>query len=607
MDAQEHGLSFKDLYRALERRHCEAAKQSPAKIPDATTIPQLRHCLWQLTLHSIVYAIKVYVTPLAPKDKDPKAEPPKAKPPITKYLVDPKMVLIRIRFPLILSFAQRRCDRLAVEMLKFVMSSGLVKGSVLKAFGQNRSLQIDHIVVDAERKSQQRASKCFQELIDNRFICKRLPIPEYAIDMRQREEEKKKNKKRSRSSGASSSAASSSSSSSRVTTTTMTTTNTSGGSSATKKRRKRQEASKKAAAAEGQARFDRLITGQDPDALGDGKNIGDDYDDSVFELNVEAICIELKAEDVRLLAGQKVNEIGSKIVEAIWKESKRSVPDLQTFHTAPLPFEDIKNAVVQLGVDRNCFQDYLRMLTAGVPSSFVSSALSNVGTLPSAGIVRKLPKSAKASAETLRDQSEAAQSYRLNVGDMTVFISNLECESIILNRYGGEALRIFRLLKQKNMLEDSQISDLAVVPIQETRKLLCKLSQDGVLSMQQIPKTTDRTPLRTIYCWEASHEQACALFTKQCYQSIKNLKVRLKMIRDEFRPLQRIAYEDNGQELMDAKSKKRYQTLKKAMQIFIKAVIDLDETLMKLNFYSIPNMTRFDPHHDLARLLESRS
>ena len=57
-------------------------------------------------------------------------------------------------------------------------------------------------------------------------------------------------------------------------------------------------------------------------------------------------------------------------------------------------------------------------------------------------------------------------------------------ESVIMEKYGQIAKRLFKILLTKKMLDQKQLAQIAMVPIDSARETLYKLLKDGFVSLQ---------------------------------------------------------------------------------------------------------------------------
>lgn len=57
-------------------------------------------------------------------------------------------------------------------------------------------------------------------------------------------------------------------------------------------------------------------------------------------------------------------------------------------------------------------------------------------------------------------------------------------ECIVRERFGSKAFRVFRLLLMKRMLEQKQVSDMAMIPSKEAKEILYTLLAENYISLQ---------------------------------------------------------------------------------------------------------------------------
>lgn len=80
-------------------------------------------------------------------------------------------------------------------------------------------------------------------------------------------------------------------------------------------------------------------------------------------------------------------------------------------------------------------------------------------------------------------------------------------ETYISVRFGGPSARVFRILLKKRMVEERQIAKLAMLTGKDVRERLYQLLQLGLVQLQEVPRTVDHAPSRTIFLWTV-HQDA---------------------------------------------------------------------------------------------------
>lgn len=86
--------------------------------------------------------------------------------------------------------------------------------------------------------------------------------------------------------------------------------------------------------------------------------------------------------------------------------------------------------------------------------------------------------------------------------------------------------RVYRMLKQYGQLEQKNIVEGALAPPRDVRELLYKMLKHGVVQLQELPKTADRNPQKTIYTWFVDQPTAHAAILTKMVVALFNMRVR---------------------------------------------------------------------------------
>lgn len=110
--------------------------------------------------------------------------------------------------------------------------------------------------------------------------------------------------------------------------------------------------------------------------------------------------------------------------------------------------------------------------------------------------------------------------------------------SILGSKYGSPvAGRIFEVLLSNGQLEETQVVDFATSPKQEVRTLLYKMLKDGFVSIQSVPRTSDRLPARSLYLWKVNRKAVYDRMLDSFYLSWANIKRRMESEHANIKPL----------------------------------------------------------------------
>eukprot|EP01083_Nonionella_stella_P064597 168539_1 len=126
----------------------------------------------------------------------------------------------------------------------------------------------------------------------------------------------------------------------------------------------------------------------------------------------------------------------------------------------------------------------------------------------------------------LRPDSTQVHSHAVNLAGIVHEMRLLATQAILKAKFGLIYARIFRLLVEKKQLEDSQVSDLALVPRKQARKCLFEMLQSKFVHLQEIPRSVgDQIPGRTFFLWSAQVEPIFEELIITFYKTWTNLQL----------------------------------------------------------------------------------
>ena len=99
--------------------------------------------------------------------------------------------------------------------------------------------------------------------------------------------------------------------------------------------------------------------------------------------------------------------------------------------------------------------------------------------------------------------------------------------TIVKQRFGETACRLFRLLLNSPQLEQKQISELAMIPLKDCREILGKLLKHEYVRLQEVARTTDHAPSRTNYLWKVHLPSVIVRIQLELQATYQNLESRL--------------------------------------------------------------------------------
>jgi DNA-directed RNA polymerase III subunit RPC3 len=183
----------------------------------------------------------------------------------------------------------------------------------------------------------------------------------------------------------------------------------------------------------------------------------------------------------------------------------------------------------------------------------------------------------------------APPGYTINAAALVDILKQKTVESIVLHKFGAPSLRIWRLLLTKHMAEQKQISELAMIPVKDTRDRLYKMLSKDVVQLQEVPKSADHQPNKTFYLWSVRREQVNLLFVGQIYKAMHNMKLRLfhhlelsADVLNKAEEEEKLQQQGTNISVLSNQDKQALQRLKTIQDLLLNSLLQLDETLMIL-------------------------
>lgn len=92
------------------------------------------------------------------------------------------------------------------------------------------------------------------------------------------------------------------------------------------------------------------------------------------------------------------------------------------------------------------------------------------------------------------------------------------------------ASRLMSLIMERGgALDEKSASDLAMVPAKDTKTTLWRLTTDGLLALQDVPKRPDHHPQFTFHLFRAELPKLLTCLAEKAHHSLLNLRRRRRM------------------------------------------------------------------------------
>ena len=105
-------------------------------------------------------------------------------------------------------------------------------------------------------------------------------------------------------------------------------------------------------------------------------------------------------------------------------------------------------------------------------------------------------------------------------------LTELACatiENIILERFGSKALRIFRVVRNKMQVEESNLQTLVMIPVKETKLLTYSLVENNFLQIQELRKSLAANAVsKSFFMYSVNLPQVARTVIDLCHKAIGN-------------------------------------------------------------------------------------
>lgn len=102
---------------------------------------------------------------------------------------------------------------------------------------------------------------------------------------------------------------------------------------------------------------------------------------------------------------------------------------------------------------------------------------------------------------------------------------------VIVEEFGPAARRVWMVLAEHGKLDEKALKDAALLPLAQTRELCTKMLRATLLQLQEVPKSADRSVIRTIFLYYVDMDRAYSWLLDRWYHTLENL-IRRRVLQD---------------------------------------------------------------------------
>jgi DNA-directed RNA polymerase III subunit RPC3 len=123
--------------------------------------------------------------------------------------------------------------------------------------------------------------------------------------------------------------------------------------------------------------------------------------------------------------------------------------------------------------------------------------------------------------------------YYIDFKKASYWLSIAHIESYIRERHGSRSLRLFKVIMEKNQLEQKQIEDFSMMPSKESKELIYNMLNDGLLTLTELSKTADHASANTIYLFHVDVNKIAVRLLANSYKAMYNLMLKRERLNTD--------------------------------------------------------------------------
>ncbi|KAI8815507.1 hypothetical protein BJ742DRAFT_783835 [Cladochytrium replicatum] len=228
-----------------------------------------------------------------------------------------------------------------------------------------------------------------------------------------------------------------------------------------------------------------------------------------YKLNFDRFMVQLRNEEISKLGESRISKGGGEVLRQIMKQGFKSMKGCKMDQISP----PVTKIVLQSKLDPT-------LLSVAVGSGLPTYSLQNLEDYLEA------LSTDEARFVTKVDEKGGGQ-WAVNISLLCSRLRSRTIEGLVLERYGGDAARIYRLLQKRGKLDEKQIAKFAMMDGKTVREHLHRLLQDGLVHLQDVPKGTrsaDHAVGKTIFLWFIHPVRSLDCLTQDLLNMLINLK-----------------------------------------------------------------------------------
>ncbi|KAI8818623.1 RNA polymerase III subunit RPC82 helix-turn-helix domain-containing protein [Fimicolochytrium jonesii] len=236
----------------------------------------------------------------------------------------------------------------------------------------------------------------------------------------------------------------------------------------------------------------------------------EEKDTKYYRANLDKLHVFLRNEEIALLVERRMNKGAGEVVKKLLTASENKMRQCR---------EEEKSEPVSQIMLSSLLDPSIPLLVDGRSGASATREYLDALTQDDTQLIKKASEG-------------GGGQYTVNLKQAGIELRSRCMESIVQEKFGDTAKRVWRILLAMNKLNETQVSKMALIPLKMARHCLYALMNAGLAFIQDVPKTVDHSAARTFFLWYVSIPKSTRILQQNTYRTLWNVKERREKERD---------------------------------------------------------------------------
>lgn len=259
-------------------------------------------------------------------------------------------------------------------------------------------------------------------------------------------------------------------------------------------------------------------------------------DPEVFlRVNFDRFDVHIRDEVIHKAVETRYNKTTADVLQAMMKMSikvSEEVPSAKDNQSVMLHINSLRQYLPDgISLKRAFDRDSLKNELGSEPAQSsllgeVVAILLGAGDLSRTGISKRLVSPSEKVKGASIGSTRSPSQLHIEFGNAARLLRSEMLRNVVAAQFGEAGTRVMSLLRDMGKLEEKHISKMTLMPMGATRDVCARLFASSLLSLQEVPKSSERIATRTIFFWYVDERKCTAWLCDHLFKTLSRLSQR---------------------------------------------------------------------------------